>query len=165
MKKALTFLNLNFERCFLVANMGSMIIIIFLQVVMRYVFNNSLSWTEELARYLFVWQCWVGVSYAVMKGRHIRVDIIKDLVNAKGKYVFDLIYLVVSILFLIFLSYNAAIVVSAVKDMNQLTPALQMPKWIPYFSVLVGSVLTVLRLVQQLIVHIKNRKEIIAGGA
>ena len=35
--------------------MSLMTVLIFLQVVMRYVMHNSLSWSEELARYTFVW--------------------------------------------------------------------------------------------------------------
>lgn len=47
------FLNEHLEACFIVPLMFLMSIIIFVQVVMRYVFHSSLTWSEEMARYLF----------------------------------------------------------------------------------------------------------------
>ena len=65
MRKILSLIEEKLEEYFLVISMIAMVVIIFLQVVMRYVFNNSLTWSEEIARYIFLWQIWIGVSYAV----------------------------------------------------------------------------------------------------
>lgn len=54
MKKGLQFLNRYLEEILCVALMSVMTIIIFVQVIMRYVAHNSLSWSEELARYCFI---------------------------------------------------------------------------------------------------------------
>lgn len=43
--------------------MSLMTVLIFLQVIMRYVMHNSLSWSEELARYTFVWLIYIAISY------------------------------------------------------------------------------------------------------
>ena len=42
-----------------------------LQIFMRYVLNMPLIWSEELARYLFVWVSFVGAGYGVRHGIHI----------------------------------------------------------------------------------------------
>ena len=55
----------NAEEYLLVGSLAFNVVLVFFQVVMRYVFQNSLSWSEELARYIFLWQTWVGASYAV----------------------------------------------------------------------------------------------------
>ena len=39
----------------------------FVQVVMRYVFHSSLTWSEEMARYLFVWLVYFSVAYTAKK--------------------------------------------------------------------------------------------------
>ena len=54
MKKILKFLNDYLEETICIILMSIMTIIIFIQVIMRYVMHNSLSWSEELARYCFV---------------------------------------------------------------------------------------------------------------
>ena len=43
------------EDILLVTLLSLMSLIIFVQVIMRYLMRNSLSWSEELARYLFIW--------------------------------------------------------------------------------------------------------------
>ena len=63
----------NFEEYFVVWTMAIMTILVFIQVVMRYVFSNSLSWSEELARFIFLWVSWIGASYAVKEGDIIEV--------------------------------------------------------------------------------------------
>lgn len=56
--------------------------LIFVQVVLRYGFSYSLSWSEELARYLFVWLMWLGVSYAARNRTHLRVTMIREIGRA-----------------------------------------------------------------------------------
>ena len=51
----------------------SMVVLIFLQVVCRYVLNDALSWSEELASYFFHWATFVGASVAFYENTHISV--------------------------------------------------------------------------------------------
>ncbi|HHV08441.1 MAG TPA: TRAP transporter small permease [Firmicutes bacterium] len=51
-----------------------MVGVIFLQVVARYVLHNSLSWSEEVGRYLFVWITFIGAALAVRKHAHVALD-------------------------------------------------------------------------------------------
>lgn len=148
MKKALTFIDKRLEEIILVSGVTVMIIIIFFQVIMRYFFNNSLAWSEELARYLFIWQVWLAVPYTVTKGRHIRLEVLRDLVGSKAKFVLDMIFFLVSALFFGYIAYQSTTVVQGIFKMNQLTPVMQIPKWICYFSVPVGCALSSIRFIQ-----------------
>ena len=74
MKKGLQFLNRYLEEILCVALMSVMTIIIFVQVIMRYVAHNSLSWSEELARYCFIWLIYIGVAYGCKLMKHIKID-------------------------------------------------------------------------------------------
>ena len=49
------------------------VVLLFLQILMREFFGFSLSWSEELATYLFVWFVFFGASYAAKMGAHNRV--------------------------------------------------------------------------------------------
>jgi len=51
-----------------------MTLLIFAQVVCRYVLHNPLSWSEELARYLFIWLTFCGASVAFYENTHINVS-------------------------------------------------------------------------------------------
>ena len=46
---------------------------VFLHVVLRYVFNEPLSWSDEIAQYMMLWSVYLSVSWAVRERAHIRV--------------------------------------------------------------------------------------------
>ncbi len=50
--------------------------VVFYQFITRYVFNNSASWTEEIARYLLIGTVFVGAAIGVAKNNHIQVDLL-----------------------------------------------------------------------------------------
>ena len=79
------FLNEHLEACFIVPLMFLMSIIIFVQVVMRYVFHSSLTWSEEMARYLFVWLVYFSVAYTAKKEAHIRIDAAINIYPKKAR--------------------------------------------------------------------------------
>ena len=87
MKKALAYLDKHFEEILLILATIAMIILITVQVFSRRFFNASLAWSEEISRYVFIWTVWMGVPYAVIKGRHIRLAIVRDALNDTGKYI------------------------------------------------------------------------------
>ena len=134
-------------------------IVLGLQVFMRYVMQDSLSWSEELSRYLFVWLIYVGISYGAKIMRHIKID--------ASLYMFPKAYrayivIVGDILFLIFcliVIYYSALLVNRQLLLNQTSPAIGMPMWILYAAPGVGFSLTAIRQIQTIIYRIKKAKE------
>lgn len=59
--------------------LGAMIVIISAQVFRRYVLQNSLDWSEELARYFFIWAVYIGCSFATKEDRHLEVTILRHI--------------------------------------------------------------------------------------
>lgn len=97
-------------------------LIVFAQVIMRKVFNDSLAWSEELTRYIFIWQIWLGVSIAQRDKQHIKVELLKSLVkNEKVISVVDIFAMLVLIAFNVFLVINGSELV------NQMYPAAMCP--------------------------------------
>jgi TRAP-type C4-dicarboxylate transport system permease small subunit len=54
------------------------------QVVCRYLLNDPLVWSEELARYLFVWVAFLGWTVAARRDRHIAVTMLRDRLPSAG---------------------------------------------------------------------------------
>lgn len=54
--------------------LGLIVLIMFAQVLFRYLLNNSLSWSEELIRFLFVWLTFLGGAIAIRDKSHIAVE-------------------------------------------------------------------------------------------
>ncbi|MCF7935473.1 MAG: TRAP transporter small permease [Synergistales bacterium] len=124
-----------------------------MQVVMRYIFQSSLSWSEELARYIFVWQTWLGTSFAVKHSAHIRVEFIKNFMSESAQRKLDWVVFAIWIAFSIFLSLKSSQLTSMLFDRMQLSPAMRLPMAWAYLSVPVGCSLMSLRLFQRMILR------------
>ena len=61
---------------------GAMVLFVFLNVVLRMVFNSGLTWSEELARYLFVAVTYIGAISAMRANAHMTVDMVLSKVKA-----------------------------------------------------------------------------------
>lgn len=69
-----------------------MTIMVFVQVILRYGFHNSLSWVDELARYLLVWLTCLGSVYGAEKGMHVSLEM--TLARLQGKRKAVIVFLV-----------------------------------------------------------------------
>ena len=98
--KVLKFLNERLEEIFLVILMIAAVAIVAAQVITRYVLKVSLPWSEEIARYMFLWLTWVGASYATKERKHVNIDIIYEKLPQAGKKVCTIISTVVWLIFL-----------------------------------------------------------------
>lgn len=55
-----------------------------IQVIFRYVFSHPLGWTEELARYVFIWMIFVGAVIVSREREHVRIELLKTFVPEKA---------------------------------------------------------------------------------
>lgn len=116
-----------------------MVVAIFLQVIMRYVFNDANAWSEELARYTFVWLTLLGGAVAVRKGTHMKVDYFINLMPKKLVNVFNVFTNAVLILFfLVIIKYGFDLVAITFK---QKSAGLGIPMAFPYLALPVGAIL------------------------
>ena len=142
------FLNEQFEACFIVPLMFLMSIIIFMQVVMRYVFHSSLTWSEELARYLFVWLVYFSVAYTAKRQAHIRIDAAIYLYPKALRPWIEILSEIIVLIFSIFIAITSVTVFQKISASGQISPALHIPMQFVYAAPLVGFVLTAIRQVQ-----------------
>lgn len=66
-----------------------MMIALILQIIFRYVFNSSLSWSEELALFLFTWVVLLAGSVGVREHMHVRLILVRDRFAPFGRKCFD----------------------------------------------------------------------------
>jgi TRAP-type C4-dicarboxylate transport system permease small subunit len=148
----------NFEEYLLLPSFVFNVLLIFFQVIMRYVFKNSLSWSEELARYIFVWQLWLGVSYATKNASHIRITVLVALLKERSRKILETAVLLIWFAFGIFVIFQGARITLQIHKFGQLSPALHIPMSYAYLSVPVGAGLMNLRLIQNF-VKLHKREE------
>ncbi len=147
------------EKVILIAMFIVLVIVIFAQVVSRYIFGDALSWSEELGRFIFVWMSWLGVSAGMKEGEHIQVKILpnylkeKGWVNAeRGLYIFiDLIWFFTSLVVV----YYGFDIVGQQMATNVFAIATHIPMWIIYLCIPISSIIVCLRLIGQIVNNVK----------
>lgn len=68
------------ENAVIILGLSAMFLILLAQVIMRYVFSRPLTWSEEAARFIFVYVSFIGISYAYRQKGHIRMEVVVNLV-------------------------------------------------------------------------------------
>ena len=115
-----------------------MTIMIFLQVVYRYVLGESLSFSEELARYMFIWSVAMGSALALRTRSHIGVELLVErLPKSLGNYA-KVLACVISLIFYGMLIWYGFEMVS--ETMDQESAALELPMGYVYLSVPLSAI-------------------------
>lgn len=116
-------------------------IIIFANVVARYVFQNSFIWAEELARYNIVWVTFIGMSLCARLGVHVTMDVLFSRLRGKVQLFLWRFINIVTAGFSLYLAFTGWLLVSSVWRSGQVSPATGLPMWVVYLAVPVGGVL------------------------
>ena len=161
--KVLRWIDANFEKVFLCIALAVIAIALFVTIVLRNVFSYSIAWSDELARFFFIWTGAIGVSYATKNNSHLRMDILPVLVPKLQKplaVVCDIALAVIAIMII-----NGSLpFLKLLNRTGQLSGGMQLPMKYFYMSFQVGFALTLFRLVQRYVLLLvgfvkKNRKQ------
>ena len=105
---------------------AAIVVVVFAQVVSRFVFNAPFSWSEELARYLQVWLILLASAACVRRGPRL-------------EWTMRFLSLAGVIFFLGVVIVSGIVLISATA--NQMTPALEIPIRIVYLALPIGALL------------------------
>lgn len=137
-----------FEKNLLILSLLVNTIIVFMQVIMRSVFNASISWSEEMSRYIFIWQIWMGTSIAFKSNQHIKVDLIYNIFKSKRAHkiietIVDLIWLI----FNVFLCYVGFKLLVSMNARGALSSGMRLPLVYVYLALPLSSLILSIRIV------------------
>nr|WP_314767709.1 TRAP transporter small permease [uncultured Lachnoanaerobaculum sp.] len=135
--------------------LGGFIISVLIQVISRTFLPKTPSWTEELARYLFIYMVAFGASVAVHKKEFVAVDLIIDFLP---KIIRKLIELVISIVLLLFVTFVLlkSVLGFAILEYRMVSTAMQVPMQYIYFSMIILFGLLILSFVMEILYQVKE---------
>ena len=139
----------NFEEYLVMFLMLVMIITAFAQVIFRFVIQMSLDWSEELARYAFLWCMFISAGMAVKHRRHIKVEFIMEMLPKKVRFGLEIISDLIWMAFCLLLVKDGIGLLEFVK--TQVSPSMEVPFKYIYTSLPVGAAPMFLRLLQQMV--------------
>ena len=155
----------NAEEILLVTLISVTVVLLFVQVVMRYVFNNSLPWTEELSRYLFIWESWLGIGIGAKHAKHIKIVILTDrLRGALRPLVLTAADLFTLFVLVVLIRYGF-VLTQKIMAMSTSSSVLHIPMWFIYASLPTGCALMTFRIAADIVNRIRGRGERPEGGA
>lgn len=135
-------------RWILAALMLVMTVLIGWQVIARFIVGESLTFSEEVSRFVMVWLVLLGAAYAAKNGRLMKVDIVEHMLSGKAKSTVIMVAGVLSIVFYLVLVVFGFFIVSAVS--YQMTPATEVSMSIPMAALPVGGILLVINTIHQM---------------
>jgi C4-dicarboxylate transporter DctQ subunit len=133
-------------------------LLIFVAVVQRYAvgipllypifYPIDLTWAQELCIYMFVWMAKFGAAYGVRTGIHVGVDVVVNYLKPENRKKIVLFGLMCGALFTFIVSLMGAKFVYGLYFTDQVSPDLELPRWLVFLCVPLGSFLMCFRFLQ-----------------
>ena len=146
--KVLRWLDANLEKVLLCIFLAVIAIVMFVSIILRFVFSHSLTWSDEIARYLFVWTGALGVSFATKNNSHIRMDVIPTLIPKISKPLAVLGDIALGTIAVLLINGSIPFLKILART-GQLSGGMQIPMTFVYVSFTIGFSLTLFRLAQK----------------
>jgi C4-dicarboxylate transporter DctM subunit len=116
--------------------------------VFRWFVSWDLSWAQEVCIFMFVWMAKFGAAYGVRTGVHVGVDVAVNMLRPQSRYFVILFGLFCGAFFTFVIGSFGARFVWHMYENGQTSSDLEVPMWIVYLAVPVGSYLMCFRFLQ-----------------
>jgi TRAP-type C4-dicarboxylate transport system permease small subunit len=134
--------------------MAAMSIVVFTQVFARYVLQNSIPWSEELARFLMIWLGLVGASAIMRYDAHVAITLLRERLPPKLSTLCKLLGRIAIGVFLFMLIYQGFSL--ALFFIKQKSPALRISMFIPYSALYISGILMAVHLIYLILMDLKK---------
>lgn len=149
MKKGWKYWLNNFEAYICAFLFIAICVLMFIQVVTRYIFGHAITWAEELATLMFVPMIYCGFASAVTERKHISVEAIQFFVPFKVRRIMKIAS---ELVFFFFCLYMQKPLFKVIENLgNSVTDLLRIPKKYIYLEIPILLLLVAVRLVQDII--------------
>jgi len=151
---------LNANRWSVIAILGAMAAMVFVNVALRFTTDRSLLWVEETSRYLMIWLTFLGSGLVLRYGGHVGIDTLQEALPRHAAAIR-------AIIFVILLGFFALMVWVGLRyaafAWNQTTPVLQIPIGAVYLAMPVGFALMIAHLLLMAGPYLKPRSFLADG--
>jgi len=124
----------------------AMTLLVFLEVVMRFVFNSGFLWAQELTLLLSAWLVLFGASYGLKVGAHIGVDAFVRKLPALGQRIVSAVAVVFSLVYCGLFLYGSWIYLGKMHKIHLELEDLPLERWMAHSILVIGLTLLSLRL-------------------
>lgn len=126
----------------------------FARSLFKSVNSLKMTWAQEACIYMFVWMAKFGAAYGVRTGIHVGVDILAERLEGNARKAITTIAMTGGVIFTAIITWIGTDFVWHVRQGGQISPDLEMPMWIIYLAVPLGSALMCFRFLQALQIYL-----------
>ena len=127
------------------------VLLAFINVILRYGFDMSLTWAGELTNYFFIWSALFGAAYGFKQGAHISVSLVIERFPPAFTKAFLIFANLISVAYLGLMSYFGYYLVIMLVDFGEMSVDLNIPMWIPHLVLPIAFALAAYRVFEKLI--------------
>lgn len=119
-------------------------------IVMRFIFNHPISWSNTVSRYAYVYIVLLGTAVSYIEGQHAQIDFVYDALPRKFKIIFDLLHILAMMIISIVLLFIG--IKHSVSMWHVHAPTIPwLSVGIVYLSVPISAVIIIIFLIQKLL--------------
>lgn len=149
-------LDANMEKWLLFLLLAGMTLVLGIQVFYRFVLNNSLTWSEELARFMFIWSAFLSIGFCLKEGISLKIDTVITLFPKQLQTIILMAGNIVLVVFFIYMVPNAWEFAYASVLNGQTSAACGIPMYLVQGSLVVGFSLAAFRAGQRVWQNIRT---------
>ncbi len=120
-------------------------IIAIIGVILRYVFNYIIFWSEEAVIFLIIYSTFIGAVITLRHNEHVGVDVLSLAFKERGKWVLAVLKSLLVAVYCAIMGGFGWLMITEPAAQNVLTPALKLPIWIDELALPIGFSLMFLR--------------------
>ncbi|MCD8011301.1 MAG: TRAP transporter small permease [Lachnospiraceae bacterium] len=154
--KVIRWLDRNFEKVILVVLLAGILSVNTVQIILRTFFGSSLSWGEELSRYMLIWSGFVGVSYTIRYNTAMRLTLIYNMVPRLARNGISLAVHAIMTAFFVWMSVHS---VEVLQITQQTSATMKFSMKYVYACTVFCGVMSTIRCIQGIVRIVRNFKD------
>ncbi|MCR4766142.1 MAG: TRAP transporter small permease [Bacteroidaceae bacterium] len=144
------------EEHVMIALLCGMAVVMMIQIFCRYVLGTSLSWSEEITRYMFIWSAFMSVSLCTKLTISIRIDAIIRFFSKRGRALVKMFNLTVELAFFVYIIPYAWRYLLTTIASGQVSPACGIPMYYVQSAPLICFCLCCVRILERFFLQLAN---------
>lgn len=154
--KVLKWLDEHFEETLMTLVLAIMVVVLTAQIVFRKVLGNSLAWSEELCRYLFIWSGFLSLSYTLHNHSAMKTDLFIAFFPKKAQKWIALILDAGMLVLFVILTKVSVEIIPTITQRGTAIPISR--KWV-FMAAATGFFLSALRMVEELVKGLTKKEK------
>ncbi|MCD8349491.1 MAG: TRAP transporter small permease [Planctomycetaceae bacterium] len=129
------------------------VVLITASIIMRYLFNSPLAWTEELITFVFIWLSFLGAGVVAGKRHHVAVDFITDKFTGKQWYYIRLATILLIMALLVVMCVSTVMLLPSLRHVSV---TLRIPRYFYNIPILIASFYMLLVYLEDLLTLLRS---------